>query len=470
MERAVSPVEWALAGAALVVGLTGAWSPCGFSMVETIGLRGESERRRTTLAACATFTPGAVIGGTVTFGLLALAGNAAHGVGGRGADLAAAAIAAVAAVLEARGTRIVPQIRRQLPERWRWVMPMPLAAGLYGVLLGLGFTTFVLSFGVWALAGIAFALGSPWAGIAIGVAFGIGRAIPVVALAPMAERPAVYRSFRIGDALGLLVVAVALTAGTSGTASAAHSAVDNAFNPSAAGDTLAFQRPGVGGVLLRDGQTTQLPGKDPAIGGPYVAVLAGPRIKILDRQTLDLLRSTSAKGADAVAVSGGWLVYRVAADGRDALRARRLRRGARVGKPRLLTSVARPSQLGRPSLDVATLTYASARRHGNSIVLRWLKSGDHRALVSSRRAALSNPSVRGGHVVYVRSRRERQGSQETSPPTFTQQLLIRDLHGGTRKIYSRTGDGVVWSTALDAGRCFFTLLVDGGPRILSVHR
>jgi MFS family permease len=483
MERAVSPVEWALAGAALVVGLTGAWSPCGFSMVETIGLRGESERRRTTLAACATFTPGAMIGGTVTFGLLALAGNAAHGVGGRGAYLAAAAIAAVAAVLEARGTRIVPQIRRQLPERWRWVMPMPLAAGLYGVLLGLGFTTFVLSFGVWALAGIAFALGSPWAGIAIGVAFGIGRAIPVVALAPMAdrslgirctelmaERPAVYRGFRIGDALGLLVVAVALTAGTSGTASAAHSAVDNAFNPSAAGDTLAFQRPGVGGVLLRDGQTTQLPGKDPAIGGPYVAVLAGPRIKILDRQTLDLLRSTSAKGADAVAVSGGWLVYRVAADGRDALRARRLRRGARVGKPRLLTSVARPSQLGRPSLDVATLTYASAHRHGNSIVLRRLKSGDHRALVSSRLAALSNPSVRAGHVVYVRSRRERQGSQETSPPTFVQQLLIRDLHGGTRKIYARTGDGVVWSTALDAGRCFFTLLVDGGPRILSVHR
>ena len=103
-------------------------------------------------------------------------------------------------------------------------------------------------------------------------------------------------------------------------------------------------------------------------------------------------------------------------------------------------------------------------------MLRRLKSGDHRALVSSRLAALSNPSVRGGRVVYVRSRRERQGSQETSPPPFTQQLLIRDLHGGTRKIYSRTGDGVVWSTALDAGRCFFTLLVDGGPKIVSVRR
>ena len=38
-------------------------------------------------------------------------------------------------------------------------MPVPLAAGLYGVLLGLGFTTFILSFAVWALAGISVALG-----------------------------------------------------------------------------------------------------------------------------------------------------------------------------------------------------------------------------------------------------------------------------------------------------------------------
>ena len=110
----MSAVEWTLAAAALVIGITGAWSPCGFSMVETVGLRGERERRRTTLAACATFAPGAVIGGCVTFGLLAAVGDAAHGVGGRGAYLAAAALAVIAALLEARGTRIAPQIRRQL--------------------------------------------------------------------------------------------------------------------------------------------------------------------------------------------------------------------------------------------------------------------------------------------------------------------------------------------------------------------
>ena len=91
-----------------------------------------------------------------------------HGAGGRAAYIVAAAIALLAALLEARGTRIVPQIRRQLPEHWRRLMPMPLAAALYGVLLGIGFTTFVLSFGVWALAGISLALGDPQLGLLLG--------------------------------------------------------------------------------------------------------------------------------------------------------------------------------------------------------------------------------------------------------------------------------------------------------------
>ena len=62
----------------------------------------------------------------------------------------------------------------------------PLAAAGYGVLLGLGFTTFVLSFAVWALAGASIALGDPALGLAIGLAFGAGRALPVICLAPFA--------------------------------------------------------------------------------------------------------------------------------------------------------------------------------------------------------------------------------------------------------------------------------------------
>ena len=175
-----------LALAALAAGITGVWSPCGFSMVETLAPAGYAGRLRTTLVACATFTVGALVGGVITFGGLGLLGQWL-GAGGTGAAAVAAAVAVAAAIGEARGVRIVPQVCRQVPESWRRVMPVPLAAGLYGVLLGLGFTTFILTFAVWALAAVSVALGDPQRGAVLGLAFGAGRALSVIALAPVAE-------------------------------------------------------------------------------------------------------------------------------------------------------------------------------------------------------------------------------------------------------------------------------------------
>jgi hypothetical protein len=184
-EHGPGPLEIALALAALLIGGTGTFSPCGLSMIETIGPTGHTGGRRTSIAACVTFLPGAIAGGLLTFGSLAVIGELLHGAGGRATYVVAATFASRRC---ARGAwhPIVPQIRRQLPEHWRRVRPMPVAAMLYGVLLGIGFTTFVLSFGVWALAGVSFALGDPVLGLLIGGAFGIGRAIPIVALAPAA--------------------------------------------------------------------------------------------------------------------------------------------------------------------------------------------------------------------------------------------------------------------------------------------
>jgi hypothetical protein len=215
-------LTWVLGIAALAAGITGAWSPCGFSMVETLAPHGYARRLRTSLAACATFALGALAGGAVTFGGLALVG-AALGAGGPVALGLAAVVAVAAAAAEARGLRIAPQIRRQVPEAWRRVLPVPLAAAGYGVLLGLGFTTFVLSFAVWALAGTSIALGDPALGLAMGLAFGTGRALPVICLAPfagtdrggaitaaMCERPAILLGLRRVDAVALAACAVAL--------------------------------------------------------------------------------------------------------------------------------------------------------------------------------------------------------------------------------------------------------------------
>ncbi len=194
----MSGLEVVLVIAALLAGLAGTWSPCGFSMIETIGPAGHTGGRATTLAACLTFTAGALVGGVLTFGLLAALGSIVQGADQQAAYIAAAMLALLAAVAELRGIPILPQLRRQLPEHWRRVMPMPVAAGLYGVLLGLGFTTFVLTFGVFALAGIVFAVGEPAAGIAVGLAFGIGRAVPIALIAPVADREQGNRDHR-GD-------------------------------------------------------------------------------------------------------------------------------------------------------------------------------------------------------------------------------------------------------------------------------
>ncbi len=399
-----------VAAAALVFGLTGTWSPCGFSMIETIGPVGHSGGRPTTLAACLTFTIGALVGGVLTFGALAAIGGLVHGADDAIAYGVAAAIAIAAAIAELRGAAIVPQVRRQLPEHWRRLMPMPVAAGLYGILLGLGFTTFVLTFGVFALAGIVLAVGEPAVGLLAGLAFGIGRALPIAALAPladrplgiratelMAERPAIYRGFRVGDGLALLAAAAALVVAV--PASASRVETRPAADPAAGGKDLAFQRPDRSGYIRRGGRDLALPGRDPALGAGRAAVISGGEIAILSAADLEVAARVPAADADAVAISRRWLVWRARSRGRDFIRARNVADPGRPGPVKSLGSAGGASQLGRPSLDDNRLVYARATPRRNTIVKRLLgakrKKRAKTTVIRSVTDGLSNPSIRG---------------------------------------------------------------------------
>ncbi len=441
-----------LAIAALLAGLTGTWSPCGFSMIETIGPAGHDGGRATTLSACIAFTLGALVGGVVTFGLLALAGGLLQGTDHGAAYVAAAAIAVVGAALELRGVPILPQLRRQLPEHWRRVMPMPVAAGLYGILLGLGFTTFVLTFGVFALAAIVFAVGEPAIGIAVGLAFGIGRALPIALIAPvagreagisiteaMAERPAIYRGFRFGDGLALLAAAAALIVAV--PAGAAHTESKPAADPSVGGDAIVFQRGDGRGYVRRGSHTTRLPGHDPALGGGRIAVIAKGRINILSAQDLHRVGSVPAAGADAVAISGSWVIWRVHHGGRDSMRARKVTNPASPGPQRSLGRAGSESQLGRPALDGNRLVYARAQPEQNAIVKRVLGGGQRKHAKStplrSRVVGLSSPSLQGDTLLYVRS----------TPRGDRLKIKALGARGSGRTIFRRP-TGTMWSTAL----------------------
>lgn len=465
-----------LAAAALVAGITGTWSPCGFSMIETIGRRGHSGGRATTLAACVTFTAGALVGGVVTFGGLSLLGRVLHGEDSTIAYLAGAAIAVAAAALELRGTRILPQVRRQLPEHWRRVMPMPLAAGLYGILLGLGFTTFVLTFGVFALAGIGFAVGDPQVGIAIGLAFGIGRALPVAITAPLADRdvgvavteamaarPAIYRGVRFGDGITLLAASAALVMGV--PAGASKSAARPGADPGTGAKALVFQRPDGTGILRAGGRDVVLPGHDPAIGGGRIAVIRHGEILMLSAQDLHEVGRVRAPDADAVAISGSWLAWRARVHGRDLMRARNVRDPARPGPEKALGGTGRRTQLGHPSLDDNRLVYARATPTENLIVKRVLgtkhKKRAKSTLMRSTVDGLSSPALGGHDLLYVRT---------TSRGDVLK--LVSVGGGGSGRTLMRQRHGTLWSTALAQKRAYVTVLHGSGPRarIVSVAR
>jgi hypothetical protein len=124
------------------------------------------------------------------------------------------------------------------------------------------------------------------------------------------------------------------------------------------------------------------------------------------------------------------------------------------------------AQLGRPSLDGARLVYARASLRENSILSRRLGrsgSGSRAVLLRSRFAAVSNPTARGGMLLYVLG----------TPRGDRLKLRAISGHGEGRTLLARKRhDGTLWSTALTAKRAYVTLIQGSAPRqkILSVPR
>jgi hypothetical protein len=436
----LSALAVSAAATALVAGVAGAWSPCGFSMVETIGTALGDARRWATTVATATFTLGAVAGGALTFGTLALLGGLISHHAGGVRDGLAAFLALAAALADWRGVKVAPQIRRQVPERWRWTMPLSLACGLYGILLGLGFTTFVLTFAVWALAGISFAIGSPSVGLLIGVAFGVGRALPVLWMAPalggdrgarrldgMATEPRLWLGLRRLDALGLGLCALFIATTSAFAITPPTAVVFDAADPSAGAGALAWQQlSGTGMLRLPGGTTRALPGAYPALGQSSVAWLAGDQIAVADLPSMTVKLTIPVTGLNALAVSDHWVAYRsrVGAAPEQLF-------GAALGTPEVNPEIldAGPAgEIGRPALEGSTVVFTLDTPYRNLILAVNLATGVRRVLRSSTRAtALLNPSLLGGRLLYERVDRCAQALDIGSPNTPNKDRVLLRL-------------------------------------------
>jgi hypothetical protein len=131
-------------------------------MAMTIGpVGGEAERRR----LLRWHSVGVLIGSAVMGLLLALAGSL---VGAEIGWLDGAISVVLAVVLLAWGVRflsgrglVYPRSKWQVPEHWRSTLPLPFTVFAYGVMLGVGWVTDVVSPVYWLFAGLTVLMASP---------------------------------------------------------------------------------------------------------------------------------------------------------------------------------------------------------------------------------------------------------------------------------------------------------------------
>lgn len=430
------------------------------------------------MIAGASFAAGLALGATIVFGALGAIGSAVQP--GRWFLVGAAVLAGGAVLADLAGLRVRPQLRFQVPEPWRRTMPLPRALFLYGVLLGTGLTTFIPAAAAWALLPLSLSLGFPGA-VAVGLSFAAGRALSVLAVrdeTALAERPHGLRTLRVLAAVSL---ALALAAGE---ARAAAKVASPAGDPSVEGADLVWQAPGVGGFLLRNGQATQLPGTDPAVGGGFIAWRAGDQITVATLDTLQIVLQQTIPGIEKLAVSNDWFAYRVRLPkGEQQLRAFAL---ADPATTKVLTQGRVPGRLGRPSLSGDIVVYHLAGRGGSALFSYDLATGKRRQLRSSSRDQLLNPARLGSKLLYVRLSRCSQelvlGSRVLYrlPPAAGQDA-------GHERGHTRQGEllpcarprkptaRMLWTTALSATTAYVTVLRPGSggqmtPSLLAIAR
>jgi hypothetical protein len=188
------------------------------SSIHPLGERARHNRWGVTVSA---FVVGAVLTGTAGGALLGWFGSLLPDGDWRWPTALVVVVAAGVADL----VRITPPgPHRQVNENWigtyrGWVY----GAG-FGAQLGSGFSTYVVTWGVWATALLAVLTATPTGGAVVGAAFGLGRSVFPLA-AGWIDRPSRLTEFSRrmaalaapvarGTAVALIAVALAVTAGS----------------------------------------------------------------------------------------------------------------------------------------------------------------------------------------------------------------------------------------------------------------
>ena len=423
---------------------------------------------RTWLVSLVLFAAGATAAAATLGWLL----GAALPNGGPAAVTGVALFALVESAGEAGLVRLpVPQLRRQVPERWRERYPQPIAALLYGAGLGVGFATYlpvatliVVAVGVAALAGAV-------TGAVVLSAFGLGRALALIVATSRVRTyeqatGRIERMTRLGtvrlrrvNAVALATLAVVLALGlATGVARAATLVplgTTPVADPSASPGLLAFNRINPDGSLtgvLRSGSVfTDLPGINPDLDGTRVVVDTGPSFEIIDTGTMAVLRTLPLIG-NQPALSGNWLVYRRGqSSGREIVLY-----DLNTNTEKVIASAPFTVDLGAPDVSYPRVTYHRTGSTRSSVMVYRIDSGASGPLRSSVRWAYSNPSVDGSIVLYIRQTLLGMQLYRLNLATHSEAELYGLKKGGGR---------FLWTTALSGWRFYFTIYTLSGSSI-----
>jgi hypothetical protein len=280
------------------------------------------------------------------------------------------------------------------------------------------------------------------------------------------------------------------------TAQRGHSLfAGSAYDPAAAGDTVAWQRPSGVALIRRGSATAALPGSHPALAGGRVAWREGDTVVVADAATLRRRERHHAPGAGVIALSDAALAWR-ARDGAGTDRLWALPLGP-PASPRLLLESPAPTEIGRPALLGGVALCHLAGPLGSRLLGIDVASGAQRVLRTEAGAQLSNPATDGTRMLYVRATGRQQELRVGPPlpgaPEDDELLLVhaspgrrdrehepgrrRHRHGrrGRPALPPRSPAGVVatlWSTALSPGAAYVTRLraTRGAPPTADILR
>jgi uncharacterized protein YbdZ (MbtH family) len=447
-------------------------------MVTTLGPPGHEGGRRLTPPRSPRSPRARCSGGVVTFAGLAALGSVLGG--GTLALAVAAVVAAAGALLELAGVPIAPQVRRQVPEHWRRYCRSRSPRGCTAS-CSARFTDVRPDLRVPVLAAIALAVGDVGAGLAMGLAFGAGRLLPIVLLAPLADRPAGWR------ATELMAERRCCCAGSgSPTRSPRRRRADArraerlrqvpglvsrlGHRPERGGGRGRVARPGGRDRGARRPGRTR--GDHVALGGRHVAPSrrAASSCACGDRRRRP--RPARPGGTDALAVSARWLVLRTRGATRGADRDPPGRRARPDGPHGAVGRARAPGPRPRPRVVHLASQARSAIEQGD------LGTGRRRALRTPA-GRLSQPAVLGSRCSTWRRRprqhlrlgrrRERPAGRDRSllrlaPSIAPTAASSRAATPTARRARTRPAPAegpvtTLWTTALAADAAYVTRLV-----------